>query len=60
MQMGRWFGYRDGYADLCRIYMTNEAASWYQHIAAASEELRDEFVRMDRANLTPKDFGLAV
>lgn len=60
MQMGRWFGYRDGYADLCRIYMTGEAVSWYQHIASAAEELRDEFVRMDRANLTPKDFGLAV
>jgi len=60
MQMGRWFGYRDGYADLCRIYMTGDAVSWYQHIAAAAEELRDEFVRMDKAGLTPKDFGLAV
>jgi len=60
MQMGRWFGYRDGYADLCRIYMTDDAISWYQHIADATEELRDEFVKMDQAGLTPKDFGLAV
>jgi len=22
-------GYRDGYADLCRVYMTPDAASWY-------------------------------
>ncbi|MCK4682749.1 Z1 domain-containing protein, partial [Candidatus Bipolaricaulota bacterium] len=24
MQMGRWFGYRDGYTDLCRIFTTGE------------------------------------
>jgi len=60
MQMGRWFGYRDGYSDICRIYMTDDAISWYQHIADVTEELRDEFVKMDQAGLTPKDFGLAV
>lgn len=60
MQMGRWFGYRDGYADLCRLYMSQEAASWYAHISDVMEELREEFARMKRAGLTPKDFGLAV
>lgn len=60
MQMGRWFGYRDGYADLCRLYMTPDAASWYSHIAEAMEELRVEFTRMKRANMSPKHFGLAV
>jgi hypothetical protein len=33
MQMGRWFGYREGYEDLCRIWMTEEAEGWYAHIA---------------------------
>jgi hypothetical protein len=60
MQMGRWFGYRDGYADICRIYMTPEAASWYGHISDVTEELREEFRRMKRANMTPRDFGLCV
>jgi len=60
MQMGRWFGYRDGYVDLCRIYMTAEAASWYAHISDAMEELREEFKRMKAAGMTPKDFGLCV
>ncbi len=60
MQMGRWFGYRDGYADLCRIYMTPSASSWYAHIAEATEELRRDFKAMERAKLTPKDFGLRV
>ncbi|MBM3595448.1 MAG: endonuclease [Alphaproteobacteria bacterium] len=60
MQMGRWFGYRDGYADLCRIYMTADAASWYAHIAEAIEELRADFKAMEKAKLTPMDFGLRV
>ena len=40
MQMGRWFGYRPGYLDLCRLYTTSELISWFGHIAEASEELR--------------------
>jgi len=60
MQMGRWFGYRDGYADLCRIFMTPDASSWYAHIADATEELRSDFAAMKRSRLTPVDFGLRV
>lgn len=60
LQMGRWFGYRDGYRDLCRIFMTNKAASWYSHISTAVEELREEFREMERIGLTPLEFGLKV
>lgn len=60
MQMGRWFGYRDGYDDLCRIYMTQSAIGWYGHISEAIDELRDEFKRMERAGRTPEQFGLKV
>lgn len=60
MQMGRWFGYRDGYADLCRIFMTGQAESWYSHIAEATEELREDFRAMEKLKLTPVDFGLRV
>lgn len=60
LQMGRWFGYRDGYEDICTIYMTRDAISWYDHICEASEELRDEFRRMERAGRRPEDFGLRV
>lgn len=60
MQMGRWFGYREGYADLCRIWLSDEAIHWYSHIARATDELRNEVRRMQAANLTPKDFGLRV
>lgn len=60
MQMGRWFGYRDGFADLCRIYLTPMTESYFSHISNATEELRNELKDMFAANLTPKEFGLKV
>ena len=60
MQMGRWFGYRSGYADLCRLYTTQELIGWYEHITAASEELREEFDVMAAQGMTPRDYGLKV
>lgn len=60
MQMGRWFGYRGGYEDLCRIWMPSNAIDWYAHIAEASEELHLELKNMEKAKATPSDFGLAV
>ena len=48
MQMGRWFGYRPEYEDLCRIWMTPDAAGWYEHIADSIEELRESSVRWSR------------
>jgi len=60
LQMGRWFGYRPGYEDLCRLWMTSEAADWYAHISGAADELRNDVKRMMRRRMTPKDFGLRV
>lgn len=60
MQMGRWFGYRQGYLDLCRLFTTGDLIEWYEHIAIASEELRREFDRMEAIRARPIDFGLRV
>lgn len=60
MQMGRWFGYRPGYLDLCRLYTSPDLVKWFGHIADASEELREEFDFMARAKLTPEQYGLKV
>ena len=60
LQMGRWFGYRDGYEDLCRVWMSEEAQGWYAYIADSIEELRDELARMQSVSATPQDFGLRV
>jgi Z1 domain len=60
MQMGRWFGYRPGYLDLCRLYTTDELIEWYEHISIASEELRNCFDQMAHAHATPVEYGLRV
>jgi hypothetical protein len=60
MQMGRWFGYRDGYLDLCRLYTTDELNAWYRHIALADIELRREFDYMWHGGHTPREYGLRV
>lgn len=57
MQMGRWFGYRPGYLDLCRLYTTPDMKDWFAHISQASEELREDFNRMAASRQTPRDFG---
>ncbi|OQX22704.1 MAG: hypothetical protein BWK75_00090 [Candidatus Altiarchaeales archaeon A3] len=60
MQMGRWFGYRQGYIDLCRIFTSDELIGWYKHITIASEEMRRDFDYMFLLNKTPREFGLKV
>jgi len=60
MQMGRWFGYRPDYLDVCRLYTTDELVEWYQHITVASEELRNEFDYMANMSATPEEFGFKV
>ena len=60
MQMGRWFGYRPDYEDLCRVWLPSESQGWYSHIAEATEELRQQIKQMRRDHLSPIDFGLYV
>lgn len=61
LQMGRWFGYRGGYMDLCRLFTTRELNEWYCHITRASEDLREQFDYMaDVAGSTPKRYALGV
>jgi len=60
MQMGRWFGYRDEYEDLCRIYMPDESKAWYEFVTEATNELIADFEYMARRDRTPENFGLRV
>ena len=60
MQMGRWFGYRIGYEDICRIYMPESMIDNFGRIIEATEDLIKDFKLMSEANKTPNDFGLAV
>lgn len=60
LQMGRWFGYRPGYEDLCRLYTTPAVEDAYVEVTAATDELRREVEEMATLGLTPRQFGLKV
>ncbi|MBX3713425.1 MAG: Z1 domain-containing protein [Lysobacter sp.] len=60
MQMGRWFGYRPGFEDLCRVHLSRDSIGWYSHIAEAAEELVQQAKQMSRNGLSPDYFGLYV
>lgn len=60
MQMGRWFGYRNGYEDIFQIWTSKTSAEWYAEIARSSQELKDSIKNMYDQRLTPKDFGIKV
>ncbi len=60
MQMARWFGYRPGYEDICRVYLPKLALDHYREINGAIEELRGEVKAMHAIGMTPEHFGLKV
>lgn len=60
LQMGRWFGYRDGYVDLCRICTTPRIISNFQGIVEACEDLDVQLDQMNAANRTPENFRLKI
>ena len=60
MQMGRWFGYRDGYIDACRLYIEKDTEANFKCIAVATQRMRDDFDDMIARGVKPKDYGLKV
>jgi hypothetical protein len=60
MQMGRWFGYRPRYVDLCRVFTTRDLYGAFREISLAVDDLRSDLDRMALANRTPADFGLRI
>lgn len=60
MQMARWFGYRDGYFDLVRLWIPSEKRGDYRFIEQAVRQLKRQIKTMSEQGLTPFDFGLAV
>jgi hypothetical protein len=60
LQMGRWFGYRPGYEDLCRIWMDPDVQEWFSHVANVVGELRLDIRRMHANRQPPSRFGMKV
>ena len=60
LQMGRWFGYRPGYEDICRIWMTQNMKDDFEHITDSVLELMKDLKSLEKSKSTPFDFGLRV
>jgi len=60
MQMGRWFGFRGGYEDITRIYMTEELSGWFRDLALVEHELRQDIRVYEVENLTPLQIGTRI
>lgn len=60
LQMGRWFGYRESYVDLTRLWTTDTLASWFRDLALREEELREQIMQAERDRLSPLDAGYRI
>lgn len=60
MQMGRWFGYKLGWLDLCRVYSTNSVLMDFIRAGLTIEEFKRDIKEMNSLLLTPIEFGMKV
>jgi hypothetical protein len=60
LQMGRWFGYRPGYLDCCKLFTSQDLIDKYDSTTLCVEELKAEFKKMDYLERNPNDYELRV
>lgn len=60
LQMGRWFGYRNNYEDLCRIYMKPEIIEEYRSLDVVLQELKEDVQSIRENGNTPREQGLKI
>jgi len=61
LQMGRWFGYRKGYLDCCKLFLTKDASDKFDEIARTVEHLEGTIEDLSNdATATPDTYALKV
>jgi hypothetical protein len=60
LQMGRWFGFRENYEDLTKIYTTDILASFFEELAIIEQELREEILQYESEDITPLDVSVRI
>jgi len=60
LQMGRWFGYRQGYEDLTRVWSTAQIHTNYQHLSLVEEEIRTNLSIYEEDGVSPVDIPILV
>ena len=60
MQMGRWFGYRQGYEDLVRVHTTEHLYSWFEWLVKAEDAVRRDIDRYAMLGVSPVDVAVRI
>jgi hypothetical protein len=60
LQMGRWFGYRPGYLDCCKLFTTTDNINKFDLTTVTIEELEQEFKLMSKKGRRPDEFILRI
>lgn len=60
LQMGRWFGYRPGYLDCCKLFTTSDSFEKFDQVTWTIEELEEEFRKLSIDKKKPKDYATKV
>ncbi|RYD86024.1 MAG: beta-1,4-mannanase [Verrucomicrobiaceae bacterium] len=60
LQMGRWFGYRGGYEDLPRIWMTANLETAFHRLATVEAEIRHDIDIYIKKGLSPLDVAVRI
>lgn len=60
IQMGRWFGFRRGYEDLPRVWLTEDLEKWFRDLALIEADMRQDMARYANELLTPLDFQACI
>ena len=60
MQMGRWFGYRQGYEDLVRVHTTEVLYSWFEWLVKAEDAVRRDIDRYAMLGVSPVDVAVRI
>ena len=57
LQMGRWFGYRNGWIDLCRVFTTVQILNDFINAGRALETFKQDINDMYRERKNPREVG---
>lgn len=57
LQMGRWFGYRNGWMDICRVFTISEFMNNFINVGKVLQKFKSDVQIMYEMRLNPKEVG---
>lgn len=57
LQMGRWFGYRSGWIDVCRVYTIDQFMNDFINVGKVLQKFKSDVQIMYEMRLNPKEVG---